>query len=227
MDRRGPKIAVPTRTWVAPKPIAISKSALMPMLSSARPLRRGDLAQQGEMRRRLLVARAGCTSARRSAGSSGRGSAAMKASASSGMTPAFCGSSPVLTSMKQARAPALALHLAGQRLGQPRPVHRLDHVEQRHRLAHLVGLQRADQMEPQIAVCALSAGYFACGLLHPVLAEDALAGRQRRGDRVGAVGLRHRHQGDRGGIAAGGARGGGDARRDARRDWRRSPRDRS
>ena len=37
---RAPKIAVPTRTWVAPKRIAVSKSALIPMLRTARPLRR-------------------------------------------------------------------------------------------------------------------------------------------------------------------------------------------
>ena len=37
---RGPKIAVPTRTWVAPKRIAFSKSALMPMLKRSSPLRR-------------------------------------------------------------------------------------------------------------------------------------------------------------------------------------------
>ena len=58
-----------------------------------------DLAQQREMQRRLLVPRAGCTSARRSAIRAGRGSRAMKSSAAAGKMPAFCASSPVLTSM--------------------------------------------------------------------------------------------------------------------------------
>ena len=53
--RRAPKIAVPTRTWVAPKRIAVSKSALIPMLSVGEAVAPGDLAQQREMQRRLLV----------------------------------------------------------------------------------------------------------------------------------------------------------------------------
>src|SRR5262249_45757826 len=39
-----PKTAVPTRTWVAPNSMASGKSALMPMDSSERPLRRAILA---------------------------------------------------------------------------------------------------------------------------------------------------------------------------------------
>jgi len=39
-----------------------------------------------------------------------------------GKTPAFCGSAPVLTSIKHGRAPAAAFHLARQRLGETRPV---------------------------------------------------------------------------------------------------------
>jgi hypothetical protein len=45
------------------------------------------------------------------------------------------------------RAPTAALHLAGQRLGKPRPVDGFDHVAKRHRIAHLVGLQRPDQVQ--------------------------------------------------------------------------------
>src|SRR5260370_17381299 len=36
---RAPKIAVPTRTWVAPNSMSTAKSALMPMDNSASPLR--------------------------------------------------------------------------------------------------------------------------------------------------------------------------------------------
>ena len=38
------------------------------------------------------------------------------------------------------RAPPAMLHFLGEGLRQPRPVDALDHVEQSHRVAHLVGL---------------------------------------------------------------------------------------
>ena len=45
---RSPKIALPTRTWLAPNCTAISKSALMPMLSLASPLRAAILASSAK-----------------------------------------------------------------------------------------------------------------------------------------------------------------------------------
>src|SRR5471030_1835114 len=93
---RCPKIAEPTRTWVAPNWIAVAKSALMPMDRFFKPLRAAIFA----------------VSAKCGAGASSTGGMhirpeivrpklsrqlAMNASASDGATPAFCGSSPVLS----------------------------------------------------------------------------------------------------------------------------------
>ncbi len=52
-----PKIALPTRTWVAPSSIAVSTSPLIPMLTSARPLRFANVGQQGDMRRGDFIKR--------------------------------------------------------------------------------------------------------------------------------------------------------------------------
>src|SRR3954463_12992400 len=95
-DYRCPKIADPTRTWVAPNWIAVAKSALMPIDRFFNPLRVAILAVSAkcgpgasltggmhirpEITRRYLSRQL-----------------AMKASASPGATPAFCGSSPVLS----------------------------------------------------------------------------------------------------------------------------------
>ena len=82
----------------------------------------------------------------------------MKASASAGQTPAFCGSSPVLTWTKQAgRRPWRAISL-GQHAGELRPVDGLDHVEQRDHVLRLVGLERADQVQLEVRVARASAG---------------------------------------------------------------------
>ncbi len=55
--QRCPKIAEPTRTWVAPNWIAVAKSALMPIDRFFKPVARGDLRGQREMRRRRIVDR--------------------------------------------------------------------------------------------------------------------------------------------------------------------------
>ena len=57
LDQRAPKISEPTRTWVAPKAMAFSKSALMPMLSCSSPSSRGELGEEGEVDAGLLVER--------------------------------------------------------------------------------------------------------------------------------------------------------------------------
>ena len=48
---------------------------------------------------------------------------------------------------EELRVRAAAFHLGRQRLGQLRPVERMDGVEQRHRVLRLVGLQRPDEMQ--------------------------------------------------------------------------------
>ena len=81
-------------------------------------------------------------------------------------------------------------------------------------LGHLVGLQRPDQMQLDLGKDAAQRRPFAGGLLHPVLAEEALAGFQRRHDVGSALGLRHRHQADAVRRAPGGRGRGRDARFD-------------
>ena len=76
-----------------------------------------------------------------------------------------------------------------------------------HRLARLVGLQRADQAQLQRPPALAPAGH---RLLHPVLAEHPLAGRQHRRDALPGLLLGDRDQGDLGRIAAGGLRRAGD-----------------
>ena len=167
---------------------------------------------------------AGCTSARRSAGRAARGNRAMKASAAAGNTPAFCGSSPVLTSMRQGRRrPVRSISRASASARRGRST-----VSMTSKCAtaslHLVGLQRADQVQREVGKFAPQRGKFRQRLLHPVLAEDALAGGERRAHRVGRVGLADRDQ-RRPRRPAGRRRArprrSGRARR---RDWRRSKR---
>ena len=106
------------------------------------------------------------------------------------------------------------LHLARQRLGQARPVDRLDGVEQAHRLLDLVGLERADEVEAEIGVALPERRIFGLRLLHAVLAEEALAGIERRGGGACGVGFRHGDERDSAGIAPGRECCGGDARLD-------------
>ncbi len=121
-----------------------------------------------------------CTSARPHRASARRGRARQAPAARPGRTPAFCGSSPVLTWMKSCSRLPCALHLLGERAGDLRPVDRVDGVEQLHRLLRLVRLQRADEMQLEIRELRFQLRPFALGLLHAVLAENALAGLQQR-----------------------------------------------
>ena len=86
--------------WVAPNSIAISKSPLMPMLRCARPLRLAILANSAKCG--AGSSPSGGTHIRPVTGSlSSSRQSVMKRSASAGAIPAFCGSSPVLTSIRQ------------------------------------------------------------------------------------------------------------------------------
>src|SRR5207237_9491344 len=71
---------------------------------------------------------------------------------------------------------------------------RLDDVEERDRIAHLVGLQRADEMKDEVGIFPAQRRKLALSLLDPVLAEDALAARERGLYRVCRIGLAHRDQ---------------------------------
>ncbi len=104
----------------------------------------------------------------------------MKSSASAGATPDFCASSPTLTCTSRSGQRALPLRRLGDRVGQARTVERLDHVGHPHRVARLVGLQAADQVQPQRRMAGPQAGKLGRRLLHAVFAELHLAGRQGR-----------------------------------------------
>src|SRR5947207_5660169 len=80
-------------------------------------------------------------------------------------------------------------------------------VEQRDRFPRLVRLERADQMELEPGMANAQRRPFRLRLLHPVLAEYALASRNHRLDRLGAEGLGYRHKRDRGRITVSGAAG--------------------
>ena len=71
---------------------------------------------------------------------------------------------------------ALACHFRTQAAGQFGTVHHLDHIEQRHRIRGLVGLQWANQMEFQIRIEAASFCPALLRLLNPVFPENTLPG---------------------------------------------------
>ena len=102
---------------------------------------------------------------------------------SSGKTPAFCGSAPVLTWTRRRSRPALLRHLGGDRRGDLVAVDGVDRIEQRHGLRRLVGLERADQVEVEVREVGAERRPLALGFLDAVLAEHPLAGLDHRQDR--------------------------------------------
>ncbi len=62
-----------------------------------------------------------------------------------------------------------------ERFGQPGAIQRLDGVEQVHRLAHLVRLERADQVEGDSGQLLFKGRPFGEGFLHPVFPEQTKA----------------------------------------------------
>ena len=85
---------------------------------------------------------------------------------------------------EQARALAGAFHFLGKRRRDLRPVDAMDHIEQLDRVAHLVRLKRADEMQLETGMALLQRRPLCLRLLHAVLAEAALAARNRLLDRV-------------------------------------------
>jgi len=107
---------------------------------------------------------------------------------------------------------ARTVKLPRQMLCQFLPVEGLDHIEQRDRIAHLVGLQRPHQVKLKIVQSFPSFGPVSLGLLHAVLAEHALTGRQCGIDAFIGLGLADGHQRDISGIPRGTGGRIGDAR---------------
>jgi hypothetical protein len=68
------------------------------------------------------------------------------------------------------------------------------HVEQQGRFLRLVRLQLADEVQLGIGIVFAQARPFVLRLLHPVLAEDALALVEQREDALGGMRLADRDQ---------------------------------
>src|SRR5262249_10523801 len=61
----------------------------------------------------------------------------------------------------------------------PRPVDAFDHIEDRQGVAHLVGLQRPDQVQGELGKFLAQRRILRLRLLDPILAEKPMARRQR------------------------------------------------
>ncbi len=102
--------------------------------------------------------------------------------------PDFCGSDPVFTSISRVGVRPSLRDRRLDRVSQFRPVERLDHVGDPHRVPRLVGLQPADDVQTKI-VFAAAVPEIAGRLLHAVLAEHHLSSGQGSNDRLGRFGL--------------------------------------
>ena len=104
--------------------------------------------------------------------------------------------------------PSLAMASASASASRGRS-RRFDHVGHAHRVARLVGLQAADDVQAQGGVGGAQGGELGGGFLHAVLAEHELAGGEGGGDRLGGMGFGNRDQGDILRVGGRPARGGG------------------
>src|ERR1700730_1166015 len=105
---------------------------------------------------------------------------------------------------------ALFRHLLGDGTGDLGPVDGVNGVEQRHRLARLVRLQRADQMQLEAGIERAQRRPFGLRLLEAVAAQYRMASVKHGFDLLRAESLAYRHERHRRGIAASHARGLGD-----------------
>ena len=99
----------------------------------------------------------------------------------------------------------------GELAGEAVAVEAVDRLEERQRAGELVGLQRADEVQAEVRERVAERRPALLGLLHAVLAEDALAGVEHGPHALGRLHLGDRDQRDRAGRAAGAGGGGGDA----------------
>ena len=176
LTTRAPKSAEPMRTWVAPQAMAASKSSLMPIDRPARPWRAASARSSCEVRRRVGVDRRDRHQAE-DRQVVGRGRRRGSASRPSGSTPAFCGSRPVLTWTKSVGQAPRACTAVGELAGEAVAVEAVDRVEERRargRACWSAAGRRGAARTPGNAGAERRPALL--GLLHPVLAEDALAG---------------------------------------------------
>ncbi len=71
----------------------------------------------------------------------------------------------------------------------------MDDVEQVDRVLRLIGLELADQVQPNARETFLQIRPFRGGLLHAILAEVDVAGFEQRHDRLGGMSLGDSDQG--------------------------------
>ena len=199
-----PNSAVPTRTCVAPKRTATSKSALMPIDSRGQPVALRDLRKEREMRRRGLVGRRDAHQAidRKPVCCA---AVLMNASDSSGSTPAFCGSAPVLTSTnRRGRRPCRSISLASAaaRLGRSSAWMASNSATASLALFDCSGPTRCSSMSGYFS---FRAGHLAFASWTRFSPKTRWPGRDQGLDRLGAERLGDRDQRHRGGVAPGDA----------------------
>ena len=87
---------------------------------------------------------------------------------------------------------------AGKGMGELRSIQRVNIVKECDRIAHLVGLQRPDQVQFKTTHARIECRKLDLGLLYPVLAEAPLPSLDQRLDRFGPMRLGDRDEmGDR------------------------------
>ena len=199
-----PKIALPTRTIVAPSSIATSKSWLMPIDSSLQTVGRraglhpavAQLAQRRNHGRALRVVhqRWQQHQARERGPAQPSAAASMRRDHLPPRAPCLVASSARSTWISTSHLPAFARrHLVHA----PQQVQAVDRVNPAHPprgLSHLVRLQMADQVPPDLHVGR--SVHLLQGFLHLVLAEIALPGVVRLPDGLDRERLGHRDQPD-------------------------------
>ena len=176
----------------------------------------GELGEEGEMHAGLLVERRDA----HQAGDVELQLVAAQAQQAGGLLRHDAGLLRLLAGVdldEELQAPALLGHLLGDGCGDLGPVDGVDRIEQGDGLLGLVGLQRADQVQLDVGIALAQRRPLGLGLLHAVLAEQAMAGVEDGLDMLGAERLGDGDELDGGRVALGAVRGGGDAAAGRRR----------
>jgi hypothetical protein len=105
------------------------------------------------------------------------------------------------------RATPGVFHFLGQGLSEPRPVDRFDHIENRNGVTHLVRLQRPDQVQGEIRKLLAQDRILCLRLLDAILAVDAMTGRERLAHNFTRMGFGDGDETDAAGRSTGRPRG--------------------
>ena len=88
----------------------------------------------------------------------------------------------------------LSGHRLGQGLGQFGPIQAFDHIRDPDRIARLIGLQPANDMQTKIRLAGPEGGEFLGGFLDAVFTKNLLASRKGRHNGLSRMGFGNRHQ---------------------------------